>query len=294
MALAQNPKLGALFGFISALSFALTGVFVKKIGTDLPVSLLIFARFTISLILLMPWLATAKDFSFRIQEPVRYFFRIFSALLALYCLFYAIKFIPLVDALLLNNTAPLFVPIVAWLIVGAKTPRKAIAGILVGFIGILIILPPTHEIFSLPAIFGLLSGFFAAIAIVQMRLISKTSSLLQMLFYYFSVSTLISGIAATLEWQTPQGMDIWLMLLAIGIFGTLYQVFATLSYSIAPVRLMSTLTFLSVIFGGFFDWLIWDNTPSALTIIGALCVIIGAIITVYFGHKEISLQKNKN
>jgi len=75
--------------------------------------------------------------------------------------------------------------------------------------------------------------------------------------------------------------------LGIGVLGTLYQVFATLSYVVAPVRLMSPLLFLGVIFGGIFDWLWWNHAPDLITISGMGLVILGATLTVYFAQKEI-------
>lgn len=249
--------------------------------------MLIFFRFSMSLILLLPWVIKNPNFTFRVHKPVQYLIRILSALLALFFVFYAIKFIPLVDALLLNNTSPLFVPLIAWLLTGAKTPAKALFGIVLGFFGIAIILHPGLKIMSLASLIALASGLFAALAIVQMRLISKTSQTIQMLFYYFLISTIISGIITALQWKSPLDFEIWVLLLGIGIFGTLYQVFATMAYVTAPVRLISPLVFLTVIFGGLFDWLLWGNTPSLLTCIGALLVIIGAIITIYFGQKSI-------
>jgi drug/metabolite transporter (DMT)-like permease len=291
----QSIKWGVLYGVVSAFSFALMSVFVKLIGKDLPTSMLIFFRFGTSLVLISPWLLTDNQFIFKIHQPFRYVVRILSALLALFCIFYVIKFIPLVDALLLNNTAPLFVPIIAFILTGAKTPKKAIIGIILGFIGVGIILNPGKEIFSSSAsLIALASGILAALAIVQMRLISKTSSIKQMLFYYFLVSTLVAGVLASLQWQMPENFKMWLFLFGIGIFGTAYQVFATLSYVKAPVRLMSPLVFLVVVFGGLFDWLLWDNVPTLLTIIGAILVITGALVTVYFGHKEISTQRLMN
>jgi len=288
----QSVKLGVLFGIISSFSFALMSVFVKLIGKDLPTSMLLFFRFSTSLILIAPWILTDTNFTFKVHQPIRYVVRIFAALLALFLVFYAIKFIPLVDALLLNNTAPLFVPIIAFIITGAKTPKKAIFGIVLGFVGVGIILNPGKEIFSSAAsLIALVSGVLAALAIVQMRVISKTSTTKQMLFYYFLVSTIAAGILAILQWETPENLRIWLFLLGIGLFGTLYQLFATLSYVTAPVRLMSPLVFLMVVFGGVFDWLLWGNLPSLLTIVGAIFVVAGAIITVYFGQKEILVVK---
>lgn len=287
----QDAKLGALYGFIAAFSFALMSVFVKKVGTALPTSMLMFSRFLMSMILLMPWVVFAKNFSLKVPHPLRYVLRILAALLSVFFTFYALKFIPLVDVLLLNNTSPLFVPLIVWFMLGVKTSRKAVGGIALGFVGIAIILEPGQEIFTLVALLALLAGFLAGLAIVQMRLISKSSSILQMLFYYFSVSAFVSGIFACIQWQTPTHLNEWLWLIGIGIFGTLYQVFVTLSYSSAPVRLMAPLTFFSVVFGGIFDWLIWNHEPTLMTIVGALCVMGGAMITVYFGQKEMMTLK---
>lgn len=278
----QHIGFGVLFAVISAFSFAAMSVFVKKIGTDLPTSMPIFFRFAISFILLLPWVLRSRSFQFKVHHPWRYGTRILSALLALFLMFYALKFIPLVNALLLNNTAPLFVPIIAYFLTGAKTPHKAGLGILIGFVGIALILKPNHQIFSIASCIALVSGILAALAIVEMRIVSKTSSVTQMLFYYFLVSTIVSGVVAVFQWQTPT-TQIWLWLLGIGVFGTIYQVFATLAYVTAPVRLMSPLMFFIVIFGGLFDWLLWHHIPDMLTIIGSVVIIVGSIITIYFG-----------
>jgi len=283
----KHIKLGIFYGVISALSFAVMSVLVKEIGQELPTSMLVFFRFAISFILLLPWIITDPHFTLKVIQPFRYFIRILASLSALSCIFYALKFMPLTDALLLTNTAPLFVPIIVWLLVGAKIPKKASLGVILGFLGVGIILQPDKAIFSMPALLALAGGFLSGFAIVQMRLISKTSTVKQMLFYYFLVSTLVTGVIVVLQWQTPATIKIWLMLLGIGILGTLYQVFATLSYAAAPVRLMSPLIFLIVVFGSLFDWLLWGHIPTFITIIGALFVIMGVIITVYFGQKEI-------
>lgn len=281
----QHLGWGVLYAIISAFSFAMMSVFVKKIGADLPTAIPIFFRFATSFVLLLPWVVRNPAFQFKIHQPWRYVTRILSALLALFLMFYALKFIPLVNALLLNNTAPLFVPMIAYLLTGAKTPPKAWLGILIGFMGIALILHPNQQIFSTASLIALASGILAALAIVEMRIVSKTSSTIQMLFYYFLMSTIVSGVAAVWQWQTPTA-PIWLLLIGVGIFGTLYQVFATLAYVTAPVRLISPLMFFMVIFGGLLDWLFWDRTPNAITLIGAVVIIGGSIMTIYFGKKS--------
>lgn len=130
------------------------------------------------------------------------------------------------DAILLNNTAPLFVPIVALLITGAKTPRKVWWGVVIGFIGVALVLHPGPQLFQLTSFIGLASGVLAAIAIVQIWILSKTGTTTQMFFYYFLIGTVASGAFALFQWRMPPDWKIWLLLGGIGIFGTLYQVCA--------------------------------------------------------------------
>ena len=49
-----------------------------------------------------------------------------------------------------------------------------------------------------------------------------------------------------------------------------------LSYKHAPVRLMSSLIFLGLVFSGFFDWVIWHEVPTELALAGIALVIVGA------------------
>ncbi len=93
MASSQNIQLGVIYGAISAFSTASMRVFVKMSWHDLPISMLIFFRFFISLILLLPWLFNDPPFKFSVDRPLMYLTRSISALLALVCLSYVIKVI---------------------------------------------------------------------------------------------------------------------------------------------------------------------------------------------------------
>lgn len=286
MQLEQNLRLGIIFGLSSAFIFALMSQLVKVLGPDVPVSMLLFFRFLISLVALVPFLIRDKDFKFNLIPPYpkMYLIRILCPMLALAIIFYSINRFEIVNVLLLQNSAPLFVPILAWLITGANTPHRVKLGILLGFIGIAIILNPTTNIFNdIYSMLPLFAGFMIALAIIYVRLIGKVNTPNQMFFYYFYITTVISGIFAVIQWKTPDTMDQWLLILAIGICGLFYQVLATYSYLKAPVRLMSPLVFMQTVFGGILDWIIWNNIPGISTIVGAVLVITGGVITVYFG-----------
>jgi len=286
----ENLKLGIVFGLISAFLFALMSVLVKILGTDVPVSLLIFLRFVISLIVITPFLIRDKKFEFKLIPPLpkMYILRIVGPLIALAIIFYSINRFPLVNVLLLQNTAPLFVPIFAWFISGARTPNKVKFGLLLGFLGVAIILKPTSDIFNdLYSMLPLLAGVLIAVGIIYVRLIGKLNTPNQMFFYYFYISAILTGAVAVFHFNPPVGAWQWILILAIGLTGLSYQVTATYAYLNAPVRLMSQLVFMQTVFGGIMDWIIWNNIPSTSTIVGALLVITGGVITVYFGQNLI-------
>ena len=286
MLVKQNLKHGITFGLVSAFFFALMSVFVEILGPDVPVSMLIFFRFSISLLFLIPFLIRDPEFEFKFipSHPKMYFMRIVCPMIALAIIFYSIPRFELVDVLLLQNSAPLFLPILAWLIAGVGTPRMVKIGIVIGFLGVAITLNPTSNLLDdLYSLIPLAAGFMIAVTVLYIRLIGKVNTPKQIFFYYFYFTTLISGIWVLFDWKTPAGSEQWLLIIAISLSGLLYQVTSTMSYLKAPVRIMTPLVFMQTVFGGILDWFILGHIPGISTLIGAILVITGGIITVYFG-----------
>ena len=220
MLVEQNLRLGIIFGLSSALLFAVMSQLVKILGPDVPVSMLLFFRFLISLIALTPFLIRDKDFKFNLIPPYpkMYLIRILCPMVALGIIFYSINRFEIVNVLLLQNSAPLFVPILAWFISGANTPHRVKLGLLIGFVGVAIILNPTSDIFQdIYSMLPLFAGFLIALAIIYVRLIGKVNTPNQMFFYYFYITTIISGIIAVFEWKTPVTTEQWLLILGVGI-----------------------------------------------------------------------------
>lgn len=282
----QHIGKGVTFAILAAVSFTLMSLFGKIIGDKASTDTVLFARFFISLVLLMPWVIKNPKEVFYLAKPVPIVIRSLFTLFAFACFFYALKFIPLSSALLLNNTFPLFVPIVAWVTGRHHTPHKVWLGIILGFIGVGLVLKPAPGFFQVASIFGLTSGILAAIAVVIIRRLTKTTPVTQILFYNFFICSIPTGILLPFGWQSFDTHTFFL-LLGVGFFGAAYQFFSTLSYAKTPVRIASPLMFLCILFGVIADWLIWHKIPDVITLAGIICVIIGGIVTIYFGQKEI-------
>lgn len=278
----QNIKLAIILAVVAAFMYALAGVFVKLIGNAIPTTMVVFFRFSLSLLILIPWFIKDPEL-LQVKQPIQFISRSICGMLSLACMFYALKTLSLADGLLLNNTNALFVPLVAWFMLKTITPLKIWASIIIGFIGVIFILHPDTGVFNSAAFIGLASGLFGGISLVQLRQLTKTSTTQQILFYYFITGALITGMGLPFLWKTPT-LQTWLLLLGVGIVSTIFQVFVVLSFTYAPVRLMSAVLFSAVAFGAFFDWLLWDQIPDLLTIFGMMLVIMGGVAAIYFGQ----------
>jgi drug/metabolite transporter (DMT)-like permease len=279
---------GILSAIIASVSIAFMGVFVKFTGTSFDNFTLLFFRFFISLIIILPLIHRDKNFSFRIKYPFLYLWRILFGFLAIAFYFLAIQKIPLVNAILLESTYPVFVPIVIFLVTKEKTNTKVILGILISFVGIILILKPDKNIIDIDSLIGLAAGVCAAVSYVFLRLVlyKDNTQSNNILFYFFLSCSIASFPIMIYKWHT-QNLELILLLIGIGISGYGYQFFITKALKYASVKVISPLIYISVIVGGISDWLFWGTTVSYLTFIGAIITVLGAIIAILCRDKMI-------
>ncbi|HSW86836.1 MAG TPA: DMT family transporter [Rhabdochlamydiaceae bacterium] len=285
----QDLRAGVIAGTLAAIFFTLMSLCVKLINGQASTATILLFRFGVSLFLLLPFVAKEAETIFKVDNPFKFVLRTVFALLALGCFFYSLNYISFTNALVLINTAPLFVPIFSWWILNAKTHAVVWTGIVIGFLGILFILRPDTGVLKISSIIGLGSGIFASLGIVFIRILSKVGSITQILFYNFVFATLISGIVAIFTWEPLDQYTIFL-LIAAGVNGALYQYFSTLSYAKTPIRISSSLMFLCILFGALVEWFIWKKMPSAIDIAGMALVVFGGMWVVYFGQKHVKIS----
>lgn len=291
-----ETKLSKAIPFMVAAAFFNTWmIFFVKISTQfLPVSVVLFARCLITLIIISPFLyfnpAKQPILTFlKTDRKLLHFVRDFAGLISLFCYFFAAKTISLADATLLFNTSPLFIPIVSYFWGGFKIIHRLWWGMALGFVGILLILHPGHELFSLASFVGLLSGLTAAIVFVGSRYLLYSEPPLRNMFYYFALGaavTFVLVLFSHVSWADFSNIKTILFLLSIGIFGYLYQLCFTYSAKLGPVRLTSSFMYVSVIFSMVLDWFFWKIKPDMLSFLGILCVVLGACLLLLLYPKD--------
>ena len=277
---------GIAYGILAAFFFTLMGFWVKLLEPHVSVSMILFFRFGISLLILLPFIGKEYSSLFRVKRPWAFVIRTLLNLASIGCFFQALKYSSFLNTLVLVNTAPFFVPIISKFLFKTKTHSTVWIGIGIGFIGVTMILHPDQGMFHASSSLALLAGILTAIVICFIRALSKVGSIQQILFYNFFLATVIVGIFSIFTWQKISGHD-FLFLLGIGICGALYQLCSTLSYSKIPVRVSSSFMFLCILFGSLLDWAVFGLIPIRESLLGMVLVIAGGLWVLYFGRKHL-------
>ncbi|GAB3098806.1 DMT family transporter [Aestuariicella hydrocarbonica] len=306
----DSTQRGIAFALATAMVGSTAGAAGKLIAENLNSPMIVFVQFSICLGVILPRMLKQGVRSWASVHWKTHLIRGLGGWLSFFAFYTAMGSIPLVDATLLRNTAPLFVPLVVWAWAGLYVPANRWIPLILGFVGIAIILhfgsepsisptgqglspsgqplSPSRHGLDWAYLAGLASGLTLAISMVGTRLLSQHDSSGKIMFYYFALSFVLSLPLAIANWQ-PIPVALWPYLLYIGLSIFLAMWLYTKAYTSAKPSIVSPISYFSVVFAGFLGWVIWGHVPSGMSFLGIAIVISAGVFTVYLGSSA-----NKN
>ncbi|MDW3094458.1 MAG: DMT family transporter [Gammaproteobacteria bacterium] len=272
--------IGSLFVILGEVFFTTMGMIIKTLGENIPSYQLVFYRNVFAVIVLAPFLFRQRLTHVKTNCIGMHLIRSITGLMAMYCFFYALANIELANAMLLKLTGPIFIPIIAILWIHEKVSAKTYFGIALGFFGVIVFLNPTAEV-QFASIIGLIGGALAAAAKVSIRKMSDTEPTARIVFYFAFFGTLFSSVPMlTNETYSPNSQE-WLLLISLGLVGTVGQFFLTKAYHMAPASQVGPFTYSSIIWASLAGWFFWNEWPAINTFIGATLIITAGLVILY-------------
>jgi drug/metabolite transporter (DMT)-like permease len=286
----NNPLLlSALLIIASEFMFASMAATIKITSVVLPIEVIVFFRNLMVIILLLPWIGY-YGFSLLSTERLHlHFIRALAGLGAMYCFFYTLANMPLAEAALLKMTLPFFIPVIAWLWLDERISGLIRVAILVGFLGVVIILHPNFSHFNYIALLALLGSALAALAKVGIRKMASTEPSTRIVFYFSGIGVVVSALPLFWAWQTPDWQG-WILLIMLGLFGTLGQLLMTKAYGLAPSGELGGFTYVAVLFSSLYGWLLWDDILDNWFFTGAGFICCAGLI-IMFEHQRNNRQR---
>jgi len=221
------------------------------------------------------------------KRPGLHFLRCMSGLIALVAIFIALRNLPLATVVSISFAAPIFTTIFSIFLLSEKVGMFRWIAVLVGFIGIIIITEPGFSSFNIYFIYPIIFCLGLSYVAIAIRQLSTTEPVWLISLYFSIAITLASLVTLPYGWVIPNFGDLILLML-IGVFGGVANLWLGQSYKLAEVSLVSPLKYLALVFAIAFGYFIWGEIPSFKTLLGAALVIISSIIIF---RREIYLKK---
>ena len=280
----ENGKsINKLYLVCASLFFSIMTVCVKKIDSIIPIYELVFFRSFISL-LITSFIIRRKDINPWGNNKPLLILRGILGTIALVCIFYAIRNMPLNLSTVIQYTYPIFISIFAGIFINEQITKGIILALITGWLGILVILNPTQlsnlnvEIDSFSIFIAFLGAVSTSLAYITVKKLSFTENVFIIIKYFPLISIITLLPAVLINWVTPSLHDfVWII--GIGLFTQLGQTFLTIGLKNLPASEASSINYLQVLFGSIWGIIFFNELININFIIGSLLVLLGTIIS---------------
>lgn len=196
--------------------------------------------------------------------------------------FYAVAVIPLAQVFALEFTSPLWVVILAPLLLGEKMTRIRAFSAILGFIGILVVTRPSPETFEIGLVVAASAAIFFALTIILTKRLTRDNSITCILFYLTSIQLVLGLITAGYDGDIalPTASSFPLLFL-VGCAGLIAHFCLTTALSIAPATVVVPIDFARLPVIAVAAMILYDEPLEIWVFVGALLIFSANYLNIW-------------
>ena len=270
--------------FISAIGFALNGVFARILGHDFGVFYQGWVSSAIILVVLLP-IAVKGKFLKPIQKPHRKWFSItiFFSVISQAPLYLAFNYLTLGTAtFIFFGTFLVTSHAISWLFLGEKITKIKIASLIISLVGVFLTFSLSLTIFSLGAmLLAALSGIASGGEIATSKKSTDSYSSIQLSTYswIFILVTHLPLSFITNEHQLIPSMSVeWYAMLGYALSALIAFWLVIEGFKYVDASVGSLIGLLEIVFAAAFGMFFFRDQLSTGVIIGGIVILIAAIL----------------
>lgn len=262
---------------------------IRSLSAEIHTFEIVFFRNFFGLIAMLPLMVRGGPAVLRAKQLGSLLLMSILHLSSMVCYFLAIAYLPLAEVIALAFSKPLFVTLGAALLLAELVRARRFAAVLIGFLGVLIVLQPGAEAISPYAgvvLFGTLLGAATSLMIKRLTGIETVSTIV---WYQALFATLLALPLCLLHWEIPD-LQGWLLLIMIGVLGTLSWLTATRALSLIDASAAAPFEFLRLPFAALVAFLWFAEIPSLSTWLGGALIFAA---TFYIARREAAAARGR-
>ena len=286
----QTPVMrGIVLMCLSTIAFSIMHGLVRFVSEVLPPFQIAFFRNIFGLAFLLPLLMRSRFAVLRTRQIGLHALRGVINMAAMLMFFTALSISPIAKVTALGFTAPIFVAILAVIVLGERFRIYRWSAIFLGFAGMLIILRPGLVVIDTGALLVIGSAVLWAVAMLIIKIQSRTESSLTIVAYMGIFLGVFSIAPALWVWQPFELQTLGLMVL-IGLFGSIAQMAISESLKETDPTALMPFDFLKLIWTAMIGAWFFAEIPDMFTWIGAT-VIFSSGLFIALRERSVRSQR---
>jgi drug/metabolite transporter (DMT)-like permease len=275
----QN-RLGIGLMCLGILLFALNDVMGKWLMSTYTVGQVLALRSAAALLILVPF-AFKEGWGniLSAQRPGLQIARVVFATLEAACFYWAVAYISLVSVMTYYLAAPLYVAAIAPFLLKERMDISRWIAVFIGFCGVLMVLRPSAETLTVPALIAILGSILFAGLILSTRVLKGTSSV--SLIVWQTMGALIFGVVLLpFGWVQPSLRD-FVLLSLLGVVAMLAHMLVAKALKLAPAAVVSPFQYTLIVWAVLFGWLFFREWPDNWMIAGAVIIVASGLYLLW-------------
>jgi len=285
----DRPVLGIVLMLGFCVLAPLGDAMAKLLGETTPLGLLVFVRFAVQAVILIPIVALTGR-PWRMHGRILRLTAIRTGLhiIGITAMFSALQFLPLADAVAIAFVMPFIMLLLGRYVLSEEVGARRLIACIVGFIGTLLVIQPSFAEVGTPALLPLIVAVVFALFMLVTRQIAKETDPVALHAVSGTMATvallpvLMIGTQAGV-WEmsliVPASETHWL-LLTIGVLGTVAHLFMTWSLRFAPSATLAPMQYLEIPVATLIGWLIFHDLPNGLAAVGIMITIAAGLYVI--------------
>ena len=199
-------------------------------------------------------------------------------------------------AMTLTFSSPFFIVILSIILLSEKIGIYRWSAVIIGFVGVVMIMKPTSEIFSLYSIFPILTAIAWAFTVIILKFIQGNHSTAKIQLYtliFNVIGGLLLFFVTTGHVEIKNFKDFILMTMT-GVLGGTAAILFIYSYRLISASKIASFEYLGIPSSFILGWIFFNEAPWGQLFPGVIVIIFAGMIIIWRDNiKNKSIEGNK-
>ena len=199
-------------------------------------------------------------------------------------------------AMTLTFSSPFFIVILSIILLSEKIGIYRWSAVIIGFVGVVMIMKPTSEIFSLYSIFPILTAIAWAFTVIILKFIQGNHSTAKIQLYtliFNVIGGLLLFFVTTGHVEIKNFRDFILMTMT-GVLGGTAAILFIYSYRLISASKIASFEYLGIPSSFILGWIFFNEAPWSQLFPGVIVIIFAGMIIIWRDNiKKKSIEGNK-